>query len=1067
MAQGTRQPQAAFAEPSGSMLSQQAERIELLETWLGMAMRQANDLFWEYDLGTHEMRTFSFDDVAQSKQRTFSDFPDSFLESGAVHPNSINSVRSWFENMRNGTVEGSANFLIKNSSTDDFSWSTFAYRMQFDSAGHPVRARGIRRMLASDPSVPGEAPRHLPVPDTVFPHLIRHLQTNALTGALSYMLVQGIERTGENTSISYDETMRKGANQLFRKESEADYLDQCSRDRALERLSEGRRWVVRRYRMVDSNGLIKPIQLSVNAVRDHETGEVTMLTFMSSIEQKSSWEATALKIAHRDPDTQLYERHDSDMIVEAIAKNSPETSLWAVTMIKLVGIDELAERNGETARNLKRDLAAAVNVFLDTDTVVCQYDDNTVGAFLPDASSGADVRRRIQTALSAARASLSDAPGLDEVHLIAGTVCGRMADLDLQVAAACALEVCDTHSDSTTDITLLARSVGREAAADGAIASRFNAPSNHGALREVDQQMFARCLQDMLLADSPGAAINSALAELGAHYEADRAYLLAITEDGRTLSVLFEWAPQGRPTIKQPFSGRSIERFPLIKRYMNTEEPVVVSKSNTLSFDGTDDSAAPWSFAIIPVSHAPENTMLLCLENPHASFTDWSLAEHLAPNIHNMWRRLTHGSSHAAHQIAGGAPMLGIQEFEYALGRAGSERHSSLGVLAIDVPNTVELVAEKGFAHAIDTAILIRHELVEAFGGNAVFCTGESELVALCIDTVYDTFIQRAAQVRRALSRSCPREFRIGSAWGDFGFNAPRLVRDARMVMLRDESELSISELHGLPERRESVWSKGLRVNGSPERSSLAESLDVYLQPKIDMRTGALVGAEALVRAFDENGTAITPTATITQMEEDGSIRNLDYFVFDRTLSIMSAWQEKGLRAIPVSSNFSRSTLLGSSALASVLAIMSRYPNVPADMVEMEVTETACDLERSTLTSIVGQFRDNGLRIALDDFGARYSNASVLANVCFDTVKIDRSLVTDISTNPVSRLLVRNIVEICNKRNMECVAEGIETKAQARALIEEGCCICQGFYYDKPMPASVFERKYLFGATAA
>lgn len=84
----------------------------------------------------------------------------------------------------------------------------------------------------------------------------------------------------------------------------------------------------------------------------------------------------------------------------------------------------------------------------------------------------------------------------------------------------------------------------------------------------------------------------------------------------------------------------------------------------------------------------------------------------------------------------------------------------------------------------------------------------------------------------------------------------------------------------------------------------------------------------------------------------------------------------------------------------------------------------------------------------------------MLANVHFDTIRLDRSLIGDLPGNEVSRLLVRNIADICKSQNMCCIAEGIDSIDQARALVEEGCNVCQGFYYDRPMPVDLFDRKY-------
>ena len=107
------------------------------------------------------------------------------------------------------------------------------------------------------------------------------------------------------------------------------------------------------------------------------------------------------------------------------------------------------------------------------------------------------------------------------------------------------------------------------------------------------------------------------------------------------------------------------------------------------------------------------------------------------------------------------------------------------------------------------------------------------------------------------------------------------------------------------------------------------------------------------------------------------------------------------------------------------------------------------------------QFRQLGLHFALDDFGSRYANFSMFVNVRFDTVKLDRSLTREMSYNPVCRSLVGNIARICRNQGIQCVAEGVETQAQVNVLLEEGCDMAQGFFYNCPIPMQEFWQKYL------
>ena len=235
----------------------------------------------------------------------------------------------------------------------------------------------------------------------------------------------------------------------------------------------------------------------------------------------------------------------------------------------------------------------------------------------------------------------------------------------------------------------------------------------------------------------------------------------------------------------------------------------------------------------------------------------------------------------------------------------------------------------------------------------------------------------------------------------------------------------------------------------------------VYLQPQIDMATGALTGAEALVRGVGEDGSIVPPSQFIPLLEEDGAIRQLDLLVLERTLAQMSRWKQAGYGIVPVSVNLSRGTISHPSTLASILALQSRYPEVPADALELEISEGGEVVDNKDLQDLVTKYHQCGLRLSLANFGSKYVNLPLFTSVKFDTVKLDRSLISQVDSNPISRELVRGIVGICKDFHMTCVAEGVETREQVAALLDMGCAYAQGFYYDKPIPMEGFERKYL------
>lgn len=258
----------------------------------------------------------------------------------------------------------------------------------------------------------------------------------------------------------------------------------------------------------------------------------------------------------------------------------------------------------------------------------------------------------------------------------------------------------------------------------------------------------------------------------------------------------------------------------------------------------------------------------------------------------------------------------------------------------------------------------------------------------------------------------------------------------------------------------EQILSSGSGFNSTGE-AVRAGHFTVFYQPKINMHTGALYGAEALVRGLDEEGNLIPPGQFIEFLEQNGGIRELDLFVLEQVLTSMEHWRTQGLGIIPVSVNFSRVTLFTPSVLGSVLALLSRYPDIPPEALELEITESAGIVEKSNLIAVMDRFRELGLHFSLDDFGSQYANIPVFTNVHFDTIKLDRSLIAGLTSNSINRMFIQDIIRICHVSGMACVAEGVETKIQQDALKEIDCVFAQGYYYDRPMEADKFEEKYL------
>ena len=222
-----------------------------------------------------------------------------------------------------------------------------------------------------------------------------------------------------------------------------------------------------------------------------------------------------------------------------------------------------------------------------------------------------------------------------------------------------------------------------------------------------------------------------------------------------------------------------------------------------------------------------------------------------------------------------------------------------------------------------------------------------------------------------------------------------------------------------------------------------------FFQPKVDMRTGKLVGFEALCRWFHD-GHYIFPDQFIPILDREGLIPDLDLTIFDETCRAIRRWKDMGLNPPRISSNFSRKNLFVPKFENRILKVLENN-GLSADDVEIEITESTKDIEYDSLIRFVKSLKEHGLFIAIDDFGTGYSSLSLLHNIEADVIKIDKSFIDMITEDKKSAVLIESVITIAQKLDMQTIAEGVETADQGRKLVEMGCSYAQGYYYSKPV----------------
>ncbi|MCM1257502.1 MAG: EAL domain-containing protein [Roseburia sp.] len=234
----------------------------------------------------------------------------------------------------------------------------------------------------------------------------------------------------------------------------------------------------------------------------------------------------------------------------------------------------------------------------------------------------------------------------------------------------------------------------------------------------------------------------------------------------------------------------------------------------------------------------------------------------------------------------------------------------------------------------------------------------------------------------------------------------------------------------------------------------------VYYQPKVDMKSRRIIGAEALIR-WNHNGKLVSPMEFIPISEKTGQVQKLDFYVLETVCRHIAKWREKGIEVVPISVNFSKHHFVENTVAEQINQVAENF-NIPKKYLEIEFTETAYIEGSENLISSINKLHEFGISSSMDDFGTGYSSLSMLQNMGFDTLKLDKSFLDNRSQGKDrSRAVIGSIIRMAKELDMSIVSEGIETESELEYMKALDCDIAQGYLFDRPLTHDEFEQRLM------
>lgn len=236
-----------------------------------------------------------------------------------------------------------------------------------------------------------------------------------------------------------------------------------------------------------------------------------------------------------------------------------------------------------------------------------------------------------------------------------------------------------------------------------------------------------------------------------------------------------------------------------------------------------------------------------------------------------------------------------------------------------------------------------------------------------------------------------------------------------------------------------------------------ANQFHVYYQPKYDLNTEMIAGAEALVRWIHPEKGMISPGEFIPLFETNGFITQLDEYVWETACRDIRSWMDKGFPAIAISVNVSRADIYNPKLIDTLLSLIAKY-NIPMRYLHLEITESAYTENPNQIIRVVGKLRELGFLVEMDDFGSGYSSLNMLAEMPVDVLKLDMGFIQTETRKTSGKGILSFVISLAKWLNLAVVAEGVETKDQVVVLRSMDCNYVQGYFYAKPMDEDSFEK---------
>lgn len=858
-----------------------------------------------------------------------------------------------------------------------------------------------------------------------------------------------------------------------------DYVDKF--DAFYKAMRMGQKDIITEVMAKDISGKMVWFELSGTTIYDNNGIPVSVIGQTVNIDSRKRELEELRDNANRDSLTKLYNRNALINKVNQILDTNNKDMIHAVFMIDIDNFKKINDTYGHTFGDaVLIDLSTKLNKYFKEPHILSRIGGDEFVIFLYNIHSLAQVKEKAEKIINIFRKMYIGGTGN---HAISGSVGVALypehgkafqeliykSDISLYHSKSIGKNCYSIYQENMIDVIKIPD------IKENHLESKYQ-KENHAI---IDSSIIVNTVNLLFDAKDMNSSINMILSVIGNYYNLDCLTITEFSDDLTTASVTFEWCSEPEKRISSLLQKIPMETMSKYIFYKSAENAVYFN-NNLKAFDQPqteytsllESYAATSSFqCAIYENNTNKGFISAFLCNPKKSFSE------LEVNSLTILSKIIGGyllklrAQQKVDWIATKDPLTGsynLFQFTIEATKIVSNNPDKKFIIIYTDLDKFKLINETyGYSEGDRVLREFANRLKNMSNKNEIFGRVSGDrFVGLFVYENKTSFLRRLDTFTKSLNQISKTEndyYKLSIIIGLY----PITDTDENMSLNIDRANIarkSITERHKTTfvffnETMKSRLVKQREIEDIMEEALQDEEFIIYYQPKFNLNTNTICGAEALVR-WDKPGVGIIPPGEfIPIFEENGFIIDIDYYVFDKVCAHIRSLLDREMHVVPISVNFSRMHLKNRNLVSHLKNTTFRY-DIPTSLIEIEITESALVDNNTFLLPILHDIHNAGFRLSMDDFGSGLSSLNMLRTMPFDVLKLDKNFFHSSTTTERERVVITNVVKMANELYMDIVSEGVETEEQANLLRNINCPIAQGFLFERPIPIELYEEKY-------